>query len=215
MSAFRNISSGVAFSPLTGFPELVLLTSVPSVSLWLLATPLHPLCNLTGLKPNAISWPFVHDSDSVLGIFWFKYREISCSSCFPRILLICSPFLMEMPTLLLMDVGGFVAKQNLLQYKSVLTIWGVTVAGLVFLSLLSQEGKLPESPGCLSILGWILKTLQRGKAAKTGKQIYLFISWLIDLLYISFSPLLYSHCDVHWWWQSISMGACPYPGPQT
>lgn len=46
------------------------------------------------------------------------------------------------------------------------------MAGLVFLSLLSQEGKLPESPGYLSILGWLLKTLQRGKAAKTGKHLY-------------------------------------------
>lgn len=94
----------------------------------------------------------------MLGMFRFKYREISCSPCFPRTFFIRSLLLMEKSVLLLMAFGSFVANHNFLQNKSILT----TMVGLELVSL-SQEGK------CLSVLGWMLKRLQRGKTTKTGK----------------------------------------------
>ncbi|XP_049678705.1 olfactory receptor 51E2-like [Accipiter gentilis] len=57
----------------------------------------------------------LHASRIVLGILWFKYREISCSACFPEIFFTRSLLLMEMSMLLLMALGSFEANHNLLQ----------------------------------------------------------------------------------------------------
>lgn len=85
--------------------------------------PPHLLCGETGLKP-------VYDFLDMLSIVlivclqdvlcWLKYREISCSACFPQIFFIHSLLLMEMSVLLLMALGSFVANHNLLQDKSIL-----------------------------------------------------------------------------------------------
>ncbi|XP_052668963.1 olfactory receptor 51E2-like [Harpia harpyja] len=70
--------------------------------------------------PCTISWPCcpllcLPSGHIVLGIFWFKYREINCSACFPEIFFTRSLLLMEMSMLLLMALGSFEANHNLLQ----------------------------------------------------------------------------------------------------